>query len=345
MIGFPIREPRWCMPAVTVPGGTLTAAVEAHPELGTRLELRAADDVIPLDTVPAPTGKPGIALLVATLPANCPPGVWDLVFHDGAVSACMPGCVAVRDPFAERITIACTGDWHILPRESAGIGIDTSARYDSLVKHLNHLAPDCVVHVGDVITRYDLDKNARPDHEIRAQVAIAHGILTHLEPPLFVAPGNHDVAFDNCRTAWGEHFGRPWRSDTDDAVVRFGPCQIVLVDGFAHYDEETLESTAHCPTDAQLDWLGAQCARPTEAQWRLLALHYDYAQRILPQLRELRIDAVTYGHAGPMEQAWFEAAGARDAVVPTNAAYRLITVTPDDMQVGVPVSYEEVEGV
>jgi len=333
-----IREPRWCQPAVLGPGDRLPVALNEPVSRGFALELRRGKNTVPLALGEiAHTDSSGVLLAGATIPPSCPQGLWDLVLREGAQTLRVPRAVVVRVPDVEEITIACTGDWHLLAPASPGEpDPDRLAMFVDLVDHLNALAPDFVIHVGDLITRYDRDKNARPQDVIRWQIERGRELLARFEVPLFVLPGNHDLAFESCRTCWQELFGKPWRSGTDDASCVFGPCHLLLMDGFMHYDPETRQALAHSPTEQQLEWLRAQCRATTGAPWRILAVHYDYGELILPHLGELGIDAFVYGHAGRLEERWF-AGGTRNVNLAPGGAYRIITATPGRLDIGPPV--------
>lgn len=85
--------------------------------------------------------------------------------------------------------IAVIADTHIAPSETPGYVSNglLADRSRFVVAEINRLSPDVVVHLGDVVHPLPSD----PGH--RAAVALAASILSRLEAPLHVVPGNHDV--------------------------------------------------------------------------------------------------------------------------------------------------------
>ncbi len=303
--------------------------------------VRGAERVV-LRMERARRGSPaGVVPLELTVPRSAAVGLWDLCVAHGDQRFRVPHAVAVQDSAQEEIRIACVGDWHLLPPDCDEPGSGLLRRYVRLVDELNALSVDGVIHLGDVITRYAADKSPRPARLIRWQMEAAGDILGRLKMPVFVLRGNHDMAFESCRTAWGVVFGNPALGGTDDSVRVLGPCRLVMMDGFAFYDMETRETTMHSLSEAQLKWLETQCTGPRTEPWRVLVLHYDYAHQVLPRLRELGIDMFVYGHAGPVEDNWFVGPGVdiRNVNVSTGAAYRIITATRERLETGPPVGY------
>lgn len=330
-----IREPRWCQPAMIAVGGSFAIAVDAPPD-NPQASLRRDGCEVRLELGEfEPSGREGVALATAQAPADCPDGLWDLALG----AAVQPHAVAVGPPAAE-VTLAFTGDWHIQPPSAPEPDTKLLHRSEALVDELNALAPDVVLHLGDVITRYLPDKQPKPAAHIRWQMEAAREVMSRIEAPLFVLPGNHELAYDRCRRPWWKLFGKPWRSATDDCQRLLGPCQVIILDGFCFYDRASLQITDQSPTDEQVAWLEAQC-RERPAPHRLLVTHYDYGQVILPRLDELGIDALVYGHGGREDDKWFADNPCQNGHVPGNLAYRLAHAGPDSLVFDEPVAFDD----
>ena len=252
MTACPIRSPRWSKPAFAAPGDRLSVAVDAL-RTATAFYLAAGGRRVKLDVREVePVPKAGVVLYHVELPVDAEEGLADLVLDENGVSFTMPRAVAIHASPPARVRVVYTSDWHLLKVSKAGPPVDQSELFVQLAHHLNELAPDVVIHTGDVITRYHAGGAPLPEAEIRRQMAQGKAIFDLFRVPVFVLPGNHDVAYEWCRRAWWETVGRPWKGPTDDASRVLGPCHLLLVDGFAHYDPETYNVTARSMTVEKL---------------------------------------------------------------------------------------------
>ncbi len=338
-----IRSPRWSQPAFAAPGAPLCVALDAPRRPDARLFLECGLHRAPLEVSRIERlTQARIVLYHAVAPDSFPDGLADLVLVEGARRHVEPRAVAVRRSEPEHVRIAHVSDWHLLKLLKDGTHADRTDLLIRLVQRLNALAPDCIIHTGDVITRYYAGGAPLPDERIRWQVRRAREVFDLLQAPVFVLPGNHDLAYEVCREAWWEAFGRPWRRETDDTALTLGPCRLVLLDGFARYDRRTLKCTAQSLTHDQIAWLQGALDR-SEARWRIVALHYDYSNQILPRLDELAIDLLLYGHSKSKEPRWFEGARARNGHFPLDCAYRLINASAQGLQIEPPVSWGALE--
>ena len=92
--------------------------------------------------------------------------------------------------------IAQITDFHVRAHgEESGFGIDNNANLRAAVEHLNELdpAPDVVIGTGDLTNR------GRPE-----EYAALRDLLADLEAPIYLIPGNHDVA-PRLRAALKDH--------------------------------------------------------------------------------------------------------------------------------------------
>lgn len=235
------------------------------------------------------------------------------------------------------VRIAYTADWHVL-EVKGGSPVDQAPRLEAVIDRLNALAPDLVVHGGDLITRYDVEHRPLDDESIRRQYRQVDALLAALDVPIAVFPGNHDVAFPVCKDEWTRRFGEPGNGDTWDRSVVLGPLHLLLMDGFATYDPRSGAPERNSLTSNQLAWLERE-ASTRQAEHRVLALHYDYENQVLPRLDELGIDCFLYGHSSAHDQDYFDGADSLNGHLPGSAAYRLLTATADAIGIGPPVSY------
>jgi phosphodiesterase/alkaline phosphatase D-like protein len=114
---------------------------------------------------------------------------------------------------------------------------------------------------------------------------------------------------------------------------------MIQLDGFVHYDPQTLEKTQQSLKPEQISWLEETLAR-SDARWRILAYHYDYSRQVLANLADMGVDAFFYGHSKTHDSRYFEN-GARNGHLPGDSAYRLVEATAESLQLGLAVSFAE----
>ncbi len=343
MTAGPIRAPRWSQPVFAAPDEALTVVVDAPKttEVAFCLSIEGREVALEVQAVEA-APEAGVVLYRVGLPDDVEEGLADLKFVENGVCYTMPRAVAVYASPPSCVRLVYTSDWHLLRVTGDAPPVDQAQMFFELAHHLNDLAPDAVVHTGDVFTRYQYPGGPPlSEQEIRRQMMQAMEIFDLLRMPVFVLPGNHDVAYETCRRVWWETVGRPWKKSTDDASRILGPCHLLLVDGFVHYDPQTYCMTVRSLTSEQMAWFEDALAR-TGDRWRILALHYDYSEQILPRLQELGIDLFFYGHSKGKDPDFFELSGARDGHLPGGAAYRLAEVTTDSLDLGPSVGFADV---
>ena len=90
--------------------------------------------------------------------------------------------------------IAQISDTHILARDSAHPSRERRENWlRQCVADINQQEPDVVIFTGDTV------QHGRPD-----EYAVLRELLSPLEPPLYVVPGNRDDSA-NLRTAFGDN--------------------------------------------------------------------------------------------------------------------------------------------
>ena len=228
-------------------------------------------------------------------------GVYDLRVRCGGEDLREPHCVAVRRVFEDPFTFVHTSDLHLLKGMGEAAKAESCAAARDVVRRINAAGPAFVVDTGDLINRYDRNKDKMPDEIIRWQLERAREILLELRSPVYLCPGNHDLAFAACREAWARLMGRPWDRDTDDYGFDFGAYHFAVLDGFGYCDEVTWAKTEHAFTPGQIEWLRADLAASAGSRLRVLFSHYDYHSQMAGALETLNVDLFLYGHSGPRE--------------------------------------------
>lgn len=131
--------------------------------------------------------------------------------------------------------IAYVGDLHLIDSRTAPPSmaqwrrkfIDSVPRVEEQIEWLNVRRPDHVFFTGDIIDWYS-----------EGNLGLAHSILTRLEMPWAVTPGNHDVSGDPGATR-GECFDTARKAfaavgiEIDNRVFDFDAVRVLLIDSHA----------------------------------------------------------------------------------------------------------------
>ncbi|KAA3613344.1 MAG: hypothetical protein DWQ05_17805 [Calditrichaeota bacterium] len=126
-----------------------------------------------------------------------------LVFTSQVMGQFPEGTPWLKRPFPvnnEKFTFAILGD------KTTG-GENNWPIFDRAVDEINHLRPDFVIMVGDLIQGYVADKN---HVELMWQEFMTHA--ERLQVPFFVLPGNHDISNEMMYDFWTKNVGPPYYS-------------------------------------------------------------------------------------------------------------------------------------
>jgi len=212
-----IESPSFGKPEILTPGAEFPLAARAGLPWAAPFEsavLVGASGRIPL-TALGPAGRAMRRTSRFRIPADCPPGNYDLVASAGGRESRAQRAVSVVAAIPERFTVAQITDLHF------GYTPEGDASVERIVDEINRARPDLVVVTGDIA------HNGRWDQYDRAQ-----RVLEKLTMPFVCIPGNHD------RRGWGAYltrFGAPY------GPVAFGRWTILGLD-CGHGRDEFTES-------------------------------------------------------------------------------------------------------
>jgi hypothetical protein len=238
----------------------------------------------------------------------------------------MPRAAVLPDETRDGLTILHCSDLHLLKPTPEGTLADRSEAIEALVGRANVLGPDLVVCTGDLIQRYDAEKNALSPACMRWQVRRIRRLMSAVEVPLYVTVGNHDVAFEHVRPYWYERIGGGWQEGTDDASLDWRGHHLVLLDCFGHYDAQN-RLLRNSFTEGQLQWLRKDLYAASGSRTRVVFAHYDYRKQLPPLMESLHVDALFYGHAEALYPEVFRKSGAWDGHLDASHAFQLVHVT------------------
>jgi hypothetical protein len=326
-----IKEPRWSRPACLGRSRSFEIVLQSEPAQVLTVVLRGDCGDIPASVDCVTRLEPGLSRYGCTAGQAAPGDLYDLeVCADGRLWR-MPHAVAVPAEGQDRLTILHCSDLHLLKPTSEGALENRSELIEALVSRINLLRPDLVVCTGDLIQRYDAQKDALPADLIRWQIRRVRHLMRGIELPLYITVGNHDVAFEHVRPYWYEKMGGGWQKGTDDVSLDWKGYHLVLMDCFGHYDPQNclLESSF---TEEQLQWLQKDLLVASESQARLVFAHYDYQQQLPPLMRELQIDALFYGHSDALYPEAFCQNSVWDGHLGASEAFHLVGVASQGIQ-------------
>jgi predicted phosphodiesterase len=299
-----VVTPRWICPALALPGQAFDLVVEGRVSADARVCLTRGGDEVPV-AVESAEPVTGVGAYAGPLTRLCcRPESWPTegqrLFHleiaTGNRREVAPNSVCLLAGQPKEIMLVHTSDLHLLLAQEGRL-VERRGVARALVDAINALKPDLVLNTGDVISRYGVDQARLSDAQIGWQARQVRRIFSALEAPMFVVPGNHDLAFNASRAAWAEEMGLPWGRSTDDYCFDLGPARFIALDGRQYCDEITGNKLAPERSEAQKAWL-RQALRSSRspAVLRVVFSHYDYAGDIGPILAEEGCDLLLIGH-------------------------------------------------
>lgn len=321
-----IKEPRWSRPACLEGTRTFDVVLQSETHKAPAAVLRDSHGEIPAFVEQQDGLVPVWVRCQCSAPRAAPGHLYDLEVSVDGQQWCMPRAVVVPAEAPDGLTILHCSDLHLLKLTPEGVLADRSAGIEALVSCANFLRPDLVVCTGDLIQRYDADKHALPQGCIRWQIQQIYRLLSVLKVPLYVTVGNHDVAFEPVRPYWYQVVGGGWKEGPDDASLDWAGHHLVLMDCFGHYDAQNC-LVVNSFTEAQLHWLRQDLLAAAVSRTRLVFAHYDYHQQLPPLMKDLRIDALFYGHAQPLCPEVFCESGTRGGHLDASQAFQLVELT------------------
>jgi predicted MPP superfamily phosphohydrolase len=299
-----VVAPRWICPALALPGQAFDLVVEGCATTDARVRLTGAGDGLSV-TVESAEPVIGVGAHVGHLTRlRCRPEswptvgqrLWQLEITMGHRREVAPNSVCLLAGQPREITLVHTSDLHLLLAQEGRL-VERRGVARALVAAINALKPDLVLNTGDLISRYGVNQARLSDAQIRWQARQVRRIFSALEAPMFVIPGNHDLAFNASRAAWAEEMGLPWGRDTDDYCFDLGPARFIALDGRQYCDEITGNKLAPERSETQKAWLrDALRSSCSPSALRVVFTHYDYAGDIGPILAQEGCDLLLIGH-------------------------------------------------
>jgi len=310
-----------------VPGGVVRVGVRG---LGAgeqaALAMVGSDGLRPLTIADRREGADSeSSWLDVVVPAEA--GLYGLEFTVANARHRLDRCLAVPRDCGGAFSFVHMSDSHIM-KGGGGKIVDRTRQVRRSIELVSDLRPDFVIHTGDLITRYDENKEPVSEDFIYRQMRQAAEMFAALRAPLFMLAGNHETAYPATRDAWAECMGEPYHGGSDDYSFDFGGMHFAILDRQCSYDPTTDEKISDGLASGQGRWLAEDMAAAARASRRLLFTHYDYDGSVAPLVEELGIDAVFYGHSA---KRCFPLAPLVDGHLADGRAWRVVRVRGDEV--------------
>ena len=236
--------------------------------------------------------------LAFTVPAGTPEEVYALVLtSDVTAPDTAQHAVKVLPAFRGDYYFAQISDTH-LPEHafSSGGSINTAdttgmADFDTVIEDLNVIHPEFVIHTGDLVNEGELEEYLGMYEMGRAQA-----MLSHLDAPVWVSSGNHDIGGwgatappdGNSRKDWWRYFGWKWLENppagdpyhSQDFTFDYGPLHVIGLEAYInngsydHYRQDLWGAQSF--TAEQMTWLQTDIAAQPPGTHKLAFYHYDF---------------------------------------------------------------------
>ncbi|MCU0612998.1 MAG: metallophosphoesterase [Candidatus Eisenbacteria bacterium] len=353
-----IQRPLLNIPALVIPGDTMSIRCEADPStLDWSAELRHEPTRVPLEIVSSSfDAATSWWSLSAVIPEVELFELYDLaVTVDGGEEDVTRNAVSVLPEFKDDFYFIHITDAH-LPTDlyyyQNGAETDSSEVTDlrEVIEDINIINPAFVLLTGDLIHEGELEGFLG-----RRVYTHAQRLLTEFDTPVFLTAGNHDVGgwpstpppAGTARREWWRFFG--WErldapgpgahGHTQDYSFDYGPVHFVGLEAYDNYDMWRLDIYGETSFgEEQLMWLVDDLNSASGSTSQVLFHHFDFADQL--NLSQLGIDMALWGHIhdnwGSISSPPYDLA--TNNVCGGERSYRLIRVSNGILQPSATVS-------
>jgi len=294
-----IQRPLQNIPAIVLPGATLTISCEAPPAAtGWAASLERGSFSIPL-TLQSATYSASTRwwTLVAQVPSVPVLDLYDLrVTTAGGLNDLARQSVKVQAAYPDNFYFVHITDTHLptyLYHYQNGADTDSSTVISlrHIIDDVNIINPAFVAVTGDLVNEGELEDYLGKRYYSRAQ-----RLLREFKVPVYLTAGNHDIGGWNdtppvagtARRDWWRFFG--WKrlgnppagapARTQDYSFDYGPVHFTALEVYDNYDNWRYEYYgATSFTAAQMAWLQQDLAA-TSRSTKVLLQHKDFAGQL-----------------------------------------------------------------
>jgi len=236
-----------------------------------------------------------------TVPPAVPEQVYALVLSsDSTATDTAMHAVKVLPAYQSDYYFAQISDTH-LPEHTFSVATnpvpinvsDTTGMgdFDAVIGQLNVIHPEFIIHTGDLVNEGELEEQWGMFEMGRAQA-----MLNHLDAPVWVSTGNHDIGgwiptpppSGFSRKNWWRYFGWKWLENppagdpyhSQDFTFDYGPLHVIGLEAYINngsYDNYRTDLWgAQSFTAEQMAWLQADIAAQPAGTHKLVFYHYDF---------------------------------------------------------------------
>ena len=257
-------------------------------------------------------------------------GLFDLkLIQNHQTLAVADQAVSIQARIPDTFEVIHISDTHFLQSNPEGKTIiDRADHLKNLVVQINAIKPAFVLHTGDLISRYGLaPENRLTDDQIVWQYQTACPILKNLNVPLFITPGNHDLAFASSRQCWADQMGTPWTREADDFYWDYGQFRFVSMDTSVRFDPSGRQLLQTPLTEQRLAWFEHTCRHRPDHTGCVLLTHGDYDEnlKLFNSFTRSQIDLALCGHSGVSPWIHCDMTGTIDGHLSHSLAWRKVT--------------------
>ena len=306
-----IQSPLVNIPTMKLPGESFDILLDLHSSISlNNVNIKYNDIEYDLSYSESGTEN-GLRKFQATLPSDMIYGLYDLNINcsDTSKNDESRHAIYVIPEYKKEFTIVHVTDTHLPSKYywgDEGLEADSSEIEDfrAVIKDINIINPDFVIHTGDLINDGEIEALGVPS------ISRAKKLMYELNVPLYLVAGNHDLGgWDatpapdgTARRTWWNYFGWDFLNNTSSTATttqnysfNYGKVHFIGLEAYDNYDEWRYELYGSSSfISSQFTWLNADIAAHSSDSLNVMFYHYDFKREI--DLTTLGVDVAFWGH-------------------------------------------------
>jgi predicted MPP superfamily phosphohydrolase len=295
-----IVEPLWSKPTIVMQGYKLSIVINTLiRNIGCfKVALKVGELSYPLEVQNIFRLRDGLYRIVCKVPFNYPCGFYSLIVRWKDHYDFMPNSIRILNRFPKNFKFVHISDPHvcsILEDKPGAVLADA-------VRQINKIMPEFVLLTGDIVNRYDKNKQVLDSRYLEEDYKLVQKILLNLKVPLFITAGNHDLAFKYMRELYRLYISKPTKGEFVNYAFSYGEYRFITFEAFSYYDYRNLKRIKNSLAPEQVEWLKSELIFSQKFVSRIMFYHYDYNKELPEIFDNYRINLSLSGHSGPTEE-------------------------------------------